>query len=167
MVPGTQAHADLMQGTDADVKNLPGYKEKEEALKKAQNAYNDALEHAQGLPEDHEDKCKKCKGTGKKVIVPDKTASDDKANQTQPGAKTKADGSSKDPSGSMVKRAGGRRRLAPSTESILCSSRIRDSAETILSRRRRLIGDSKDPPALRELMMRIVESSARHLPKRL
>jgi len=127
----------------AELKKRPGYADKEKALKKATEAFDEAVTEARGLPE--EEKCKECKGTGRKVVTPGKTQDD---------GKIKPDGT--------TEGKGNRRRLAPPTESILCLSRIGDSADTILSRRRRLVGDSLDPPVLRALMMKIVEANAIH-----
>merc|ERR1711964_508588 len=118
-----------------------------EAFKKATKAYDDALQKSDGLPG-----CKKCKAG--KVMVPT-------AGKPETGGETQADDTTKGVNkntnmvGDTPKSAGTRRRVVSSTTG--------DSAETILARRHRLICDSRDSPALRDLMMKIVEANASHL----
>merc|ERR1711964_139897 len=112
-----------------------------EAFKKATKAYDDALQKSDGLPG-----CKKCKAG--KVVVPT-------AGKPETGGETQADDTTKGVNKNMVgdttKSEGTRRRAV--------SPNAGDSAATILARRHRLICSSRDSPALRDLMMKIVEAN--------
>merc|ERR1711964_218287 len=129
-----------------------GIRGERESFRKAAQAYKDALKTSDGLPG-----CEKCKAG--KVVIPT-VGKPETGGETQ--ADDKTNGVNKNTGGDTTKSAGTRRRVVSSTPSILALSRLGHSAKTILARRR-LICDSQDSPALRALMMKIVEANASHL----